>query len=60
MRTWMRSVVDAAAEFARGIDTASAIRHGVPVAPRGERTRPVPPEPAHGAVTLILDPVLRN
>ena len=38
MRSWMRAVVDAAAEFARGIDTASAIRHGVPVAPRGDRS----------------------
>ncbi|WP_374159046.1 hypothetical protein ACEWX3_07335 [Mycobacterium sp. G7A2] len=55
----MRSVVDAAAEFARGIDTASAIRHGVPVAPNG-RSRPAPPEPAHDAVVLLVDPVLRN
>ena len=59
MRTWMRAVVDAAAEFARGIDTASAIRHGVPVAPN-DRSRPAPPESAHGAVVLLVDPVLRN
>ena len=59
MRTWMRAVVDAAAEFARGIDTASAIRHGVPVAPR-DRSRPAPRRLASDAVPLPLDPVLRN
>ncbi|WP_425005699.1 hypothetical protein [Mycolicibacterium sp. S3B2] len=59
MRPWLRSVVDAAAEFARGIDTASAIRHGVPVAPRGERTCCGEPLPPTGTPTAV-DATRRN
>ncbi|QFS93293.1 hypothetical protein FIV07_21235 [Mycobacterium sp. THAF192] len=59
MRAWMRYVVEAAAEFGRGIDTASAIRHGVPVAPRGDRSCCGDPLPPSGASTAA-DAASRN
>jgi hypothetical protein len=32
MDGWIRKFVDAARDFAHGVDTANAIRHGVPIA----------------------------
>lgn len=57
MHRWTRAILEAAAEFARGIDTASAIRHGVPLTPRDNHGGQTP---AVTAERTLSDSTLRN